>query len=276
MSWGQPGGRCRPLARRPTSLADCSSRRRTVPRHRELDGTCVLVDISGFTSLSEQLARRGRVGTEDLVTTLAEVFSALLSASEDGGDVLKFAGDALLLAYDGRRPRGACLPRRAGHAADPRPGRAGATGRRAGDAADVGRRALGAVRAPPHRHGPPQPRRARPGGRPPAGPGGTLRRWRGPGQPRHRRAVAAHGHDGCRRRRPPPGRRRSPGGGVAGTGATGARRPLGARATPASVLRRAAGPAGRGLRPPSCRGRLRPGQRARRGRGRGLRGGRRR
>lgn len=66
-----------------------------------LDGTCVLVDISGFTSLSEQLARRGRVGTEDLVTTLAEVFSALLSASEDGGDVLKFAGDALLLAYEG-------------------------------------------------------------------------------------------------------------------------------------------------------------------------------
>ena len=34
------------------------------------------------------------------MTTLAEVFTALLGASQDG-DVVKFAGDALLLAYDG-------------------------------------------------------------------------------------------------------------------------------------------------------------------------------
>lgn len=65
------------------------------------EATAVLVDLSGFTSLSEQLAARGRVGTEELIAELTTVFTALLTASDDGGDVVKFAGDALLLAYDG-------------------------------------------------------------------------------------------------------------------------------------------------------------------------------
>lgn len=65
------------------------------------EATAVLVDLSGFTSLSEQLAARGRVGTEELVAELTTVFTALLTASDDGGDVVKFAGDALLVTYDG-------------------------------------------------------------------------------------------------------------------------------------------------------------------------------
>jgi class 3 adenylate cyclase/tetratricopeptide (TPR) repeat protein len=71
------------------------------PRWWHADGTMVLIDISGFTSLSDQLARRGRVGTEDLVATLNRIFTLLLSATDDGGDVVKFAGDALLIFYDG-------------------------------------------------------------------------------------------------------------------------------------------------------------------------------
>ena len=71
------------------------------PRQWQADATMVMVDISGFTSLSEQLARRGRVGAEDLVSTLTRIFTLLMSASDDGGDVVKFAGDALLVMYDG-------------------------------------------------------------------------------------------------------------------------------------------------------------------------------
>jgi class 3 adenylate cyclase/tetratricopeptide (TPR) repeat protein len=73
----------------------------TASRHWQVDATMAFIDISGFTSLSEQLSRRGRVGAEDLVSTLTRIFTLLMSATDDGGDVVKFAGDALLVMYDG-------------------------------------------------------------------------------------------------------------------------------------------------------------------------------
>ncbi len=95
-----------PAAYVPRLLAE---RAAGAPAAWELPGTCVLVDISGFTSLSEQLARRGAQGTEDLIATLADVFAALLTASDDGGDVVKFAGDALMVLYAGEgHERRAC------------------------------------------------------------------------------------------------------------------------------------------------------------------------
>ena len=79
------------------------------PRHWSTDGSLVFLDISGFTQLSDQLARRGREGAEDLVSTLVRTFTLLLAASDDGGDVLKFGGDALLIAYTGpEHERRAC------------------------------------------------------------------------------------------------------------------------------------------------------------------------
>jgi class 3 adenylate cyclase/tetratricopeptide (TPR) repeat protein len=69
---------------------------------RALDATCCFVDISGFTALSERLARRGRVGAEELTEVLNHVFSAMLEvAYGKGGALLKFGGDALLLAFTG-------------------------------------------------------------------------------------------------------------------------------------------------------------------------------
>src|SRR5687768_11625151 len=79
------------------------------PRQWSTDGSLVFLDISGFTQLSDQLARRGREGAEDLVSTLVRTFTLLLAASDDGGDVLKFGGDALLIAYTGpEHERRAC------------------------------------------------------------------------------------------------------------------------------------------------------------------------
>jgi class 3 adenylate cyclase/predicted ATPase len=67
---------------------------------READATCCFVDISGFTALSERLARRGRIGAEELTEVLNHVFSRMLEvAYGKGGALLKFGGDALLLAF---------------------------------------------------------------------------------------------------------------------------------------------------------------------------------
>lgn len=61
----------------------------------------MVVDISGFTTLSEQLAAAGREGTEQLIATLSRIFTVLLPATDDGGDVVKFAGDALFVLFTG-------------------------------------------------------------------------------------------------------------------------------------------------------------------------------
>ena len=69
-------------------------------RRRTVDGTLVSVDISGFTALAERLASLGRLGAEELVTTISAVFAELIAVAErHGGDVLKFRGDALLLFF---------------------------------------------------------------------------------------------------------------------------------------------------------------------------------
>ena len=69
---------------------------------RELEASLCFVDISGFTALSERLARRGRVGTEQLTEVLHHVFARMLAiAAEQGGSLLKFGGDALLLLFPG-------------------------------------------------------------------------------------------------------------------------------------------------------------------------------
>ncbi|MDQ1533547.1 MAG: hypothetical protein QOF28_1308, partial [Actinomycetota bacterium] len=69
---------------------------------READATLCFVDISGFTNLSERLARRGRIGAEELTEVLNRVFSEMLELAYDrGGALLKFGGDALLMLFDG-------------------------------------------------------------------------------------------------------------------------------------------------------------------------------
>ena len=72
-------------------------------RVRAVDGTCVFVDVSGFTKLSERLARRGgREGAEQLADAIGNCFENLLGVAYDqGGGLLKFGGDALLLLFDG-------------------------------------------------------------------------------------------------------------------------------------------------------------------------------
>lgn len=66
-----------------------------------VDGTLVFADVSGFTRLSEHLARRGREGAEHLAEAIGDCFSTLLGvAYANGGSLLKFGGDALLLLFE--------------------------------------------------------------------------------------------------------------------------------------------------------------------------------
>lgn len=66
------------------------------------EGTAVFADISGFTRLSEQLAKRGREGAEQITEVIGTRFEAILAVAYDrGGTLLKFGGDALLLWFAG-------------------------------------------------------------------------------------------------------------------------------------------------------------------------------
>src|SRR3954453_9843765 len=67
-----------------------------------VDATVVFGDISGFTALSERLARHGKVGAEEITEILGGLFSRLLAiVYGNGGVLLKFGGDALLLLFEG-------------------------------------------------------------------------------------------------------------------------------------------------------------------------------
>ncbi len=79
-----------------------------------IDGSLLFVDISGFTKMSERLARHGKVGAEEVTDAIGTCFEALLEiAYRAGGGLLKFGGDALLLLFTGpghaERAAGAAL-----------------------------------------------------------------------------------------------------------------------------------------------------------------------
>ncbi len=71
-------------------------------RVKAIEGTAVFIDVSGFTAMSERLARTGRVGAEEVADVIGDVFAQLLTTAYDnGGSLVKFGGDALLLLFRG-------------------------------------------------------------------------------------------------------------------------------------------------------------------------------
>ena len=93
-------------ARRPDAADDAAL-------WQEVEGTMVFGDVSGFTKMSERLARHGKVGAEEVADAINTCFEQLLAvAYRCGGNLLKFGGDALLLLFTGEDHA-----RRAAHAA---------------------------------------------------------------------------------------------------------------------------------------------------------------
>jgi class 3 adenylate cyclase/tetratricopeptide (TPR) repeat protein len=74
------------------------------PVAEEFDAAVLFADISGFTLLTERLAKRGPTGVETLARILNEYFGQLIDiVHEYGGDVVKFAGDAVIAAWSVER-----------------------------------------------------------------------------------------------------------------------------------------------------------------------------
>src|SRR5262245_58315126 len=77
-------------------------------------GTALLADISGFTPLTEALARLlgPRRGAEELTRQLNLVYDALIAEIHHyGGSVLGFAGDAITCWFDAAAVRHSSLAR---------------------------------------------------------------------------------------------------------------------------------------------------------------------
>lgn len=67
-----------------------------------LYGSLMHCDITGFTAMSESLARMGNEGAEFMASTLNRFFEHMLGiAGEWGGIQIKFGGDAMLLLFSG-------------------------------------------------------------------------------------------------------------------------------------------------------------------------------
>lgn len=86
---------------------------RYVPRHlltagqcahpgaRDFEGVAMIVDIAGFTELTETFAREGAAGAERLSAILDRYFGRMTGiAIAHGGDVLDFAGDAVRVIWE--------------------------------------------------------------------------------------------------------------------------------------------------------------------------------
>jgi class 3 adenylate cyclase len=54
-------------------------------RHRSVPGSLVFVDISGFTTLTERLATKGKVGAEEMSDVLNAAFADLLEVAYSYG-----------------------------------------------------------------------------------------------------------------------------------------------------------------------------------------------
>ncbi len=93
--------------------------RKLEPTSFFMHGVCLLVDISGFTKLSGQFCDKGKDGIDDLQLATNGFMGQLVDIIYAfGGDIIKFAGDAIICVFSsdktltaGMRPASASSPR---------------------------------------------------------------------------------------------------------------------------------------------------------------------
>ena len=92
----------------------------TEPVAERFFAAVLLADISGFTALTERLAKNGLAGAEQVSALLNDYFGQMINlVSTHGGDVVKFAGDAMLALWPASKwdKSGALAVQRATHCA---------------------------------------------------------------------------------------------------------------------------------------------------------------
>lgn len=89
------------------------------PPFKQIYTTCVMfADVSGFTALCEAMSAKGPIGDEYLAKYLNSYFELLVkTVSSQGGDVFKFAGDAMIVLWPPSSDDLATRTRRAGQCA---------------------------------------------------------------------------------------------------------------------------------------------------------------
>ena len=71
-----------------------------IPVADHFTGSILIADVSGFTTITEQLAQHGAEGAEELTQLLNEYFGRIIDRIDaHGGDVVRFAGDAILAVW---------------------------------------------------------------------------------------------------------------------------------------------------------------------------------
>ena len=72
------------------------------PAFKRVSGSVLFCDVAGFTALTEALSVLGREGAEELTRILNGYFSRMIGIiEEEGGDVLRFGGDAMTVFFTG-------------------------------------------------------------------------------------------------------------------------------------------------------------------------------
>lgn len=89
------------------------------PQTNRMQAAVLFADVSGFTPLTEALGRRGTEGPEELTRLLNRYFSWMIAFAEaEGGEVVKFGGDSLIVVFTATDEPLGWATRRAKQAAD--------------------------------------------------------------------------------------------------------------------------------------------------------------
>jgi class 3 adenylate cyclase len=84
----------------------------------KIEAAILLVDVSGFTTLSERLSRTGKEGAEEVTGIINGYFSPLIKiAAKYGGDLVRFGGDSITVIFEIQSGETASKERRALQAA---------------------------------------------------------------------------------------------------------------------------------------------------------------
>ncbi len=81
-------------------LKDLYAQKQGIKSESQFETALLFADISGFTALTEKLAEQGPGGMEQLTQILNAYFGHLIATIDShGGDIIKFAGDAMLAVW---------------------------------------------------------------------------------------------------------------------------------------------------------------------------------
>ena len=91
----------------------------TAAKTERFPAAVLFADVSGFTPLTEALAQKGAEGPEELTRLLNGYFSRMIALIEaEGGEVVKFSGDAVTVIFPAKSEALAVATRRAAQAAE--------------------------------------------------------------------------------------------------------------------------------------------------------------